>query len=113
METFVALTSTNHAKMYGRYPEKGSIAIGADADLVLWDPGRKETIRQSIMHHGADYTPWEGYRVTGWPVKTILRGMVVYDDGKVTGASGDGRFLRRRLSPFARPASAAQADAAA
>jgi dihydropyrimidinase len=112
LEAFVALTSTNHAKMYGLHPEKESIAIGADADLVLWDPGRKETIRQSIMHHGADYTPWEGHRMTGWPMKTILRGMVVYDDGRVTGASGDGRFLRRRLSPFARPAGAVQADTA-
>ena len=103
LEKFVALTSTNHAKMYGLYPEKGSIAVGADADLVLWDPTRKETIRQSIMHHGADYTPWEGYNVTGWPVKTILRGAVVYDDGRVTGAPSDGRFLKRSLSPFAVP----------
>src|ERR1700719_168034 len=52
---FVALTSTNHAKMYGLYPHKGSIAVGFDADLVLWDAKRKQTIRQELMHHGADY----------------------------------------------------------
>ena len=57
LEQFVALTSTNHAKIYGLYPRKGSLAVGADADIVLWDPTRKVTISQSLMHHGADYTP--------------------------------------------------------
>jgi dihydroorotase-like cyclic amidohydrolase len=67
LNEFVALTSTNHAKMYGLYPKKGSIALGFDADIVIWDPNRKETIRQELMHHGADYTPYEGRAVTGWP----------------------------------------------
>lgn len=62
---FVALTSTNHAKMYGLYPRKGSIGIGFDADIALWDPNRRETIRQEIMHHAPDYTPYEGLTVTG------------------------------------------------
>src|SRR4051794_15501509 len=74
LEQFVALTSTNHAKIYGLYPRTGSLAVGADAAIVLWDPTRKVTISQSLMHHGADYTPWEGYEVTGWPVRTLLRG---------------------------------------
>jgi dihydropyrimidinase len=100
---FVALTSTNHAKMYGLYPQKGAIGVGFDADIVLWDPNRRETIRQAIMHHGADYTPYEGMAVTGWPVMTLLRGEVVAEDGKVVGAKGAGRFLKRELSPFARP----------
>jgi hypothetical protein len=60
------LTSTNHAKMYGLYPQKGSIGPGFDADIVLWEPKRKETISQAILHHGSDYTPYEGLRVTGW-----------------------------------------------
>ena len=100
---FVALTSTNHAKMYGLYPEKGSIGPGFDADIVLWDPNRKETISQTLMHHGADYTPFEGLRVTGWPVMTLLRGKVVAEDGKVVGEKTDGRFLKRHLSPYAQP----------
>ncbi len=100
---FVALTSTNHAKMYGLYPDKGSIAVGFDADLVLWDDNRKETIRQELMHQGADYTPYEGLAVTGWPVMTILRGKVVAEDGKVLGEPGDGVFLKRAISPYAAP----------
>jgi dihydropyrimidinase len=102
LEQFVALTSTNHAKMYGLYPRKGSLAVGADADIVLWDANKTVTISQSLLHHGSDYTPWEGYDVTGWPVGTILRGRHVYDDGRVLGAPGDGRFLKRGLSPYAR-----------
>jgi dihydropyrimidinase len=102
---FVALTSTNHAKMYGLYPRKGAIGVGFDADIVLWDPNKRETIRQEIMHHGADYTPYEGLAVTGWPVMTLLRGEVVAEDGRIVGAKGGGRFLKRGLSPYARPKS--------
>jgi dihydropyrimidinase len=100
---FVALTSTNHAKMYGLYPQKGSIGVGFDADIVLWDPNRRETISQSLMHHGADYTPYEGLAVTGWPIMTLLRGEVAMDDGKVLAAKGQGQFLPRGISPFANP----------
>lgn len=107
LNEFVALTSTNHAKIYGLYPKKGSIAPGFDADIVLWDPNRKETISQSLMHHGADYSPYEGLAVTGWPVMTILRGKVVMEDGNILGAPGDGGFLKRDLSPYAVPAGAA------
>jgi dihydropyrimidinase len=104
---FVAMTSTNHAKMYGLYPKKGSIAIGFDADIVLWDASRKEVIRQEILNHGADYTPYEGLAVTGWPMMTILRGKVVVEEGKILGEPGDGRFLRRGLSPYAAPSRSA------
>jgi dihydropyrimidinase len=104
LNEFVALTSTNHAKMYGLYPGKGSIAPGFDADLVLWDPKCKETIRQELLHHGADYTPYEGLAVTGWPVMTLLRGKVMMRDGEILGRPGDGQFLKRGLSPFAAPA---------
>jgi dihydropyrimidinase len=97
-EQFVALTSTNHARMYGLYPKKGTIAVGADADLTLWDPNRRETIRQEILHHGADYTPWEGFAVTGWPVTTICRGEVVAEDGRLVGARGHGTHLARGVS---------------
>jgi dihydropyrimidinase len=101
LNQFVALTSTNHAKMYGHYPVKGSIGVGFDADLVLWDPQRKEVLRQEIMHHGADYIPYEGLAVKGFPVLTILRGKVVMEEGKVTAEPGAGQFLKRQISPYA------------
>ena len=89
--------------MYGLYPRKGAIGVGFDADIVLWDPNKRETIRQAIMHHGADYTPYEGMAVTGWPVMTMLRGKVVAEDGRIVGEKGAGQFLKRDLSPYARP----------
>ncbi|AXV17582.1 dihydropyrimidinase (plasmid) [Neorhizobium sp. SOG26] len=101
-QKFVELSSTNHAKMYGLYPRKGSIGIGFDADIALWDPFRKETIRQDILHHGSDYTPWEGFEVTGWPVMTIARGTVVMDDGKIVGSKGYGQILSRDISDYAK-----------
>ena len=97
---FVALSSTNHARIYG-LTTKGSIAPGFDADIVLWDPSRRVTISQSLMHHGSDYTPWEGYEVTGWPHATILRGEVVMQEGEILGSKQGGRFLPRALSPMA------------
>lgn len=102
LQRFVALTATNHAALYGLSGRKGAIAIGHDADIALWDPKRRETIRQANLHHGADYTPWEGFEVTGWPVMTIARGVVVAEDGRVTGPKGHGRVLKRDLSPVAR-----------
>ena len=101
LNRFVELTSTNHAKLYGLYPKKGSIGVGFDADIVLWDPNRKETIRQEILHHGADYTPWEGFEVTGWPVLTLLRGQVVAENGAIVGKKGRGQVLDRALSTHA------------
>jgi len=98
---FVELASTNHAKIYGLYPRKGSIAVGFDADIALWDPNRRETIRQEILHHGPDYTPWEGFQVTGWPVMTIARGEVVAEEGRIVGHKGRGEILEREISPYA------------
>ncbi|TXM99746.1 dihydropyrimidinase [Methylobacterium sp. WL103] len=99
LNQFAALTATNHAKLYGLYPRKGSIGPGFDADLTLWDPNRRETIRQAALHHGADYTPWEGFQVTGWPVMTIARGRVIAEDGRVLSEPGQGRVLDRSLAP--------------
>ena len=100
---FVALTATNHARLYGLYPRKGTIAIGSDADLVLWDADRQVTIAQSLLHHGSDYTPYEGLEVTGWPVSTMLRGELVVDRGELRGSPGQGEFLSRATSEHARP----------
>lgn len=100
---FVALTSTNHAKMYGLHPKKGTIAIGSDADIAIWDPSRKVTISQSLLHQGADYTPYEGLEVTGWPVTTIVRGRVVVRDSAL-GDQRVGMHLPRERSSYAVPA---------
>ena len=100
-QRFVELSSTNHAKMYGLYPRKGSIGVGFDADIALWDPARQVTIRQSLLHHGADYTPWEGFEVTGWPTTTLVRGRVVAHEGEIVGQKGFGEIVRRGHSSFA------------
>ncbi len=103
LNEFVALTATNHAKTYGLYPNKGTIAVGSDADIALWDPKRKETISQKLMHGGADYTPYEGIAVTGWPVSTMVRGKFVVRDGKLVGELGGGVYVPREKSELARP----------
>lgn len=94
---FVALSSTNHAKLYGLYPRKGTIAVGSDADITIWDPSRQETLSQDILHHGADYTPYEGLQVTGWPVQTILRGKTIVVDGELVAEKGVGAYQKRAL----------------
>lgn len=103
LNQFVALSATNHARMYG-LTKKGSIAIGLDADIAIWDPRREVTISQALLHHGADYTPYEGLKVTGWPVTTIVRGQVVVRDGEPVGRPGPGRHVARERSAFAAPA---------
>jgi dihydropyrimidinase len=100
---FVALTSTNHAKMYGLYPRKGSIMVGADADIVLWDADKRVTLTHDLMLHGSDYTPYECMEVTGWPIKTLLRGEVIADEGKIVGAPGFGQFLPRETTERPHP----------
>ena len=94
---FVALTSTNHAKLYGLYPRKGTIAIGADADIALWDPDKRMTLTNDLLQHGADYTPYEGLEVRGWPTHLLLRGRTVIKDG-VVGTGGTGAYLSRKRS---------------
>jgi len=93
---FVALASTNAARLYGIYPRKGTIAIGADADLAIWDPEREVVIRHELLHDNVDYTPYEGMAVRGWPEMTISRGEVVWRDGRLVGAPGRGAFIAAR-----------------
>ena len=93
IERFVALNSANAAKIYGIYPRKGTISIGADADIALWDPEKRVTICNADLHHNVDYTPFEGMVVQGWPVTVLSRGDVICDNGELLGAKGRGRFL--------------------
>ncbi|MTH66570.1 dihydropyrimidinase [Paracoccus shanxieyensis] len=102
LQRFVALTSTNPARLYGLYPRKGSIAVGADADLTLWDPALSRPIRQIDLHHGCDYTPYEGMQITGWPVRTILRGRTIALDGQVCSEAGGQELSRATSEAFAR-----------
>jgi dihydropyrimidinase len=100
---FVRLVATNPAKLFGLYPRKGSIAVGADADLVLWDANRQVTLTNALMQQAIDYTPYEGMHVTGWPVATVLRGRVVMRDGVVQAEPGSGRYLTRGTNPLTAP----------
>ena len=100
---FVALTATNVAKLYGLHPRKGTIAVGADADLAVWDPHKQVTVGYDMLHEKAGYTPYEGRRLTGWPVTVISRGRVAVQDGELRVRPGSGRFLARSLSEYARP----------
>ncbi len=93
LRRFVDLSATRAARLYGLYPRKGVIEIGSDADIAIWDPGLEVTITQDKLHDNMDYTPYEGRRVTGWPVTTISRGDVVCHDGDLAAELGRGRFL--------------------
>jgi len=95
---FVALTATNNSKFYGLYPRKGAIAIGSDADVAIWDPEKRVTIRNENLHHNVDYTPFEGLEVQGWPQTVLSRGEIVVEAGVLTGAPGRGRFLEQKVS---------------
>ncbi len=95
LTTFAALTSATPARWFGLYPRKGTIAIGSDADLAIWDPDLEVTIACDRLHDAMDYSPYEGMKVRGWPVTTISRGEVVWADGEVRGRQGRGRFLER------------------
>ena len=93
---FVSLAATAHARTYGLYPEKGTIAIGSHADLAIWDPTEKRTIRHADLHDGADYSPYEGLEVTGWPTTVLLGGRVMVRDNTLVGAKGDGTYRSAR-----------------
>jgi dihydropyrimidinase len=92
---FVALHSTNPAKIFGLYPRKGSLLPGADADIVIWDPARRVRYGAAIAQHRTDYNLYEGWEFNGGPKKVFLRGRLIVDDGRWLGRAGQGRFLRR------------------
>ncbi len=96
---FVALTSTNPAKIFGLYPRKGSLLPGADADLALWDPEQRVTYGVAHAQHRTDYNLYEGWELVGYPQKVFLRGRLIVDGERWLGRAGEGRFLFRQ--PYA------------
>jgi dihydropyrimidinase len=100
LQRMVELVATNPAKIFGLFPRKGAIVEGADADLVVFDPDAKIVVRASEMHSRADYDPFEGFEVTGWPRTTISRGETIVSARKPSARAGRGRFLLR--APFSR-----------
>jgi dihydropyrimidinase len=91
----VEVTSYNPAMLFGLYPQKGAIEAGSDADLVILDLSKKATVRAKDLYHISDFSLFEGRELTGWPVLTMVRGKVVFEDGEVTGKPGTGRFVPR------------------
>jgi dihydroorotase-like cyclic amidohydrolase len=102
LNPFVALTSTNHAKVYGLHPRNGTAAVGSHADIAIWDPQPTVTIRHDLLHDGCDDTPHEGVEVTGWPVTTRVRGPVIVDDGQLIDDKAHGTFRARERPALAR-----------
>ena len=99
LERFAAITSTNAAKILGMYPQKGAIAVGSDADIVVFDPNLKKTITVNDLHAESDYSIWDGFECEGYPIMTILRGKTIVRDNQLLGSSSDGRWLSRRVAP--------------
>jgi dihydropyrimidinase len=95
-QQFVALTSTNPAKIFGLYPNKGSLLPGADADIAIWDPERRLTYGVAHAQHRTDYNLFEGWELTGYPEKVFLRGRLIVDQERWLGAPGQGRYLHRQ-----------------
>jgi len=100
LNKFVELTSTAAAKTFGLFPKKGTIAVGSDADIVIFDPNRTETIsvNNTCTHHmNVDYNAYEGFEVTGFTETVLSRGKVIIDNCEYVGKKGDGHFLKRGL----------------
>ena len=107
LEKFVELTSTAPAKLYGLHPKKGALAVGADADIAIWDPARTVRLSSAMLHDRAGYTPYEGRSVTGWPETVLSRGRVAVRDGSAACGARIGTLPaahRRRGGAAARPA---------
>jgi dihydropyrimidinase len=99
MNEFVAVTSTNIAKILNCYPQKGAVLVGADADLVVWDPEKSKTISASTQQSAIDYNVFEGKQVKGLPRYTLSRGQVAVQDGEIKTQEGHGQFVPREARP--------------
>ena len=103
LQQFIALGSTNHARLYGLYPRKGTIAVGSDADVAIWDPDKDVTVRWKDLHDNVGYSPYEGRQLKGWPVTVVSRGRVVVENGKLNAERGSGKFLQCDSPDSAKP----------
>lgn len=95
LERMVAVTATNPAKLFGLYPQKGIIAVGSDADVVIWDPELKRTIQDDEVLSNGKFSVFSGWEVTGWPIVTIRRGEVAYENRRIVAAPGSGQLVPR------------------
>jgi dihydropyrimidinase len=98
-ERWVEVCCTAPARRFGLAPRKGTLAIGADAEVVIFDPQRKVTLSQETLHQNVDYTPYEGWEVQGYPATVLSRGEVIVRDGKFVGNRGRGEFLKTEPLP--------------
>lgn len=96
LNQFSRLVSENPARIMGIYPEKGIIAPGSDADIIIIDPKKEVIINHKLLHENVDYTPYEGVSVKGWPVITLVRGKMIMKNGEFLGTRGYGRFIKRK-----------------
>jgi dihydropyrimidinase len=95
LNRFVELTSTAAAKIFGLFPKKGTIAVGSDADIVIFDPNREQTISAATHHMRVDYSAYEGWRVRGATETVLSRGRVIVENNEFKGKAGGGRFIKR------------------
>jgi dihydropyrimidinase len=103
LNRFVELCCTNPARIYGLHPKKGTIAIGSDADLAIWDPKMKVQVEDATTHDATGYCPYAGMTLTGWPVTVIARGELIVDGGELLAERGRGRLLTRAAGLAAEP----------
>ena len=103
LQRFVELCCTNPARIYGLHPRKGTIAIGSDADLAIWDPDMQVEVDDATTHDATGYCPYAGMTLTGWPVTVISRGEVIVDRGELLAERGRGRLMTRPAGPAAEP----------
>jgi dihydropyrimidinase len=98
MEKLVEVCCHNPAKVLGIHPQKGTIAVGSDADLVIVDLDESRSVKVENLHTASDFTPYEGRELKGWPVLTMVGGNIVMEDGEITGKPGVGKYIPRKFS---------------